>query len=251
MKKSEDFLAFVPNQTASIGEFRYSNTGILIGGLSLEYLYNEYRMENPHLKLKPLDFNGLIKEYIIKPAGMSVFTSEPPKEFKYNKRQFTAQYIAGSPAGGSFSTAEDLAKFGKWLYDECQRPISSDRPSLIELIKKYGQEFYNLDNRTIEHTGDAPSGSAFFSLNLETGNIIVVFNDQRGVAASELGRAIKENIFSKEVVVAKESQKLPGIVGQSIFTKKQGLDVTDKEMVKSAFGQGSDTAKELSVKKRR
>ncbi len=179
--------------------YHYSNTGMLLGGLSLEFHYNKYRKEHHEKGLEPLDFNGLMEKYVIRPSGISYFETNPPEEFKYNRVEGNAKYIAGNPAGGSFTTTEDLAKFGKWIYDECQK-------GLVDLIDKYGQEFCH--NKIIEHAGDAPSGSSYFLLNLQTGNMVIAFNDQRRLAASEVGRAVNENIFSMETDKHAESSKL-------------------------------------------
>jgi hypothetical protein len=96
-------------------------------------------------------------------------------------------------------------------------------------MKKYGQEFFH-DNK-ISHAGDAPSGSAYFSLNLQTGNIAIVLNDQRRGAASELGYAIEDNIFSQETKVDKELEKSPQSIG--FFAKKMAKDDVEFQPTKA------------------
>lgn len=292
-----DFLPYVFNQVSPKNEFHYSNTGMLIGSLSLEHLYNKYRLEHPEKNLEQLDFNGLMQKYVIEPAKLSDFQNNPPEKFKYNEVEENAKSFSGSPAGGSFTTADDLKMFSTWLYEEChnqpeyrrvlmskaepkiediqegdlialkedgqltifwlengkianrsfredvvqsiinQLPAIGDETKNLKLIqeitsqygcklplisamKKYGQEFFH-DNK-ISHAGDAPSGSAYFSLNFQTGNIAIVLNDQRRGAASELGYAIEDNIFSQEMKVAKELEKSPHSTG--FFAKTRAKD---------------------------
>lgn len=185
MEHVEDFLPFVPNAIAQIDVEHYSNTGMLLAGLSLEYIYNERTKEK-------LSFNELLKTYIFDEVGMPHTQSKPPEEFKYNRNDPYAKYIAGSPGGGAFTSVEDLAALAKWLYAEYHKD-----PNFANLLEKYGQEFYK--NGCIAHRGDSPSGSAYFYLDVKRGNMIIILNDQRGGAAAELGYTICEKIFSKEI----------------------------------------------------
>lgn len=291
-EKIADFLPYVFNQVTPKNEYHYSNTGMLLGSLSLEYLYNKYRLEHPEKKLEQLDFDGLMQKYVIEPAKLTYFQNTPPDKFKYNQVETNAKSFAGSPAGGSFTTAGDLKMFSTWLYEEYHKQpeyhrvlMSKEEPkienikngdlialkedgqltifwlengkvvnrsfgedqvqmivsqlpaidnettdlkliqeitlqygcklSLRSAMKKYGQEFFH-DN-TISHAGDAPSGSAYFSLNLQTGNIAIILNDQRSGAASELGYAIEENVFSKPM-------SSTTLIAKNIGTKKMAKD---------------------------
>lgn len=202
IRSIEEFIPFIPNQTAAAGtvgadNWHYSNSGIILAALSLEHLYNERRDKT--LEPEPLSFDEIMKKYVTGPtaANMSCFQASPQG---LNVRQDVANPIAahmvGSPGGGYFSTAEDLGKFARWMHDKCQDT------RFVELIGQYGQEFCPYpQSKTIEHTGDGPSSSGFFSLNWETGNLVVVLNDQRAIAASEVGREIQDHTLSQKPVL--------------------------------------------------
>ena len=68
---------------------------------------------------------------------MPSFSPWKPKNGRYNLQDPVAPYLAGSPAGGYWTTAHDLAKFGQWVYKK-----STSDPVFRSLIEKYGQEFY-------------------------------------------------------------------------------------------------------------
>jgi CubicO group peptidase (beta-lactamase class C family) len=185
--------------------YKYSNSSIILTALSLEYLYNKNR--NKELEPNPLDFNAIMKKYVTghNAANMSCFEpSSKGLKLKFNPADLNAEHMVGSPGGGYLSTAEDLAKFAAWMHDKCQQP------EFVKLIEKYGQEFCPYPtSKTIEHTGDGPSNSAFFSLNWGTGNLVIVLNDQRAIAASEVGREIKDHILSQKGEEYKTELSLP------------------------------------------
>ncbi len=189
------FLQFVPNQTCAYGDthFRYSNSGIILGALSLVHLYNQHQLQHPEKGLENLDFDGLLKKYVTGPenANMSCFEKSPDGlAIQFNPEDTLSQHMVATPGGGYYSTAEDLVKFATWLSNKCQNS------NFTQLIEKYGQEICpHPESKTIEHTGDGPFNSGFFSLNWETGNVVVTLNNQRANAASEVGRQIKENIL--------------------------------------------------------
>lgn len=191
MDNMEDFLEFVPNYVTG-NQYCYSNTGMLLGGLSLEYCYNN----SPEGKERPLSYNELLSEFVLLEAGMLQTQLNLPQEFKYNQAEKAAQYTAGSPAGGAFTTVADLTKLAKWLYAEYHNP-SDQHPSFKYLLEKYGQEFYH--NGIIEHRGDAPSGSAYLRIDFKTGNMVIALNGQKDGLAAELGYAVNDKIFSKEI----------------------------------------------------
>lgn len=66
--------------------------------------------------------------------------------------------MVGCPAGGYFSTTEDLCRFGSWISLECQDP------EFMKLVERYGGEFYS--SGTIRHAGGSPSSSSFLSILL-------------------------------------------------------------------------------------
>ncbi|MFI4919901.1 MAG: serine hydrolase domain-containing protein [Legionellales bacterium] len=202
IRSIEEFIPFIPNKTAAAGtvgadNWHYSNSGIILAALSLEHLYNERRDKT--LESEPLSFDEIMKKYVTGPtaANMSCFQASPQGlTVRQDASNPIAAHMVGSPGGGYFSTAEDLGKFAHWMHNKCQDS------AFVELIGQYGQEFCpHPQSKTIEHTGDGPSSSGFFSLNWETGNLVVILNDQRAIAASEVGREIQDHIFSQKPVL--------------------------------------------------
>ena len=95
------------------------------------------------------------------------------------------------PAGGYWTSTDDLAKFGEWLYHKC---ITDS--SFIKLIEQYGQEFYDQKSQTIFHSGSISSSSAYLLVSLKTGAEIAIFSDKSSNVAIDLGQAIKRHVFS-------------------------------------------------------
>lgn len=187
IKRTEDFLPFVEDKVFPIGEYRYSNAGMLLVGLAIQHAYEK----KFHRRT---DYNDILKRYLIQKVGMPSFSAWKPDNGKFNANDAIAPYIVGSPAGGYWVSAEDLAKFGQWLYNK-----SYTDPAFKKLIETYGQEFYYPDRHTIVHAGGIPSSMAFFSVSLKTGAIISMLSDQPPAQASDLKEMIIEHIFSKKV----------------------------------------------------
>lgn len=155
----------------------------------------------------------------------------------------------GGPAGCYWATVEDLSKFSMWLYER------SKQPAFMELIKKYGQEFYNDKTKIIEHPGHisnlpgSPTGSAsaMFSLSLNTGNTVITLSDQSSDIATHLETIIRKNVYSDTASIlenlptkeanSKETNKMLSgeptpVSAQSIFTTATPEKYMDQEDLK-------------------
>ena len=225
----EDFIQFIPNQAAPFGKdnYKYSNSGIVLAAMSLENLYNQHRLKHPEKKLEMLDFDGMMKKYVTgsQAANMAYFEPlpSPRMKVKHHKNDPYTIYMRGSPGGGYLSTVDDLQKFAQWFSIKCENN------TFVELIKKYGQEFCPCpQTKTIEHTGDGPYNSGFFSLNWETGNLVIVLNDQRAVAASEVGRQMKFNILCEPTGQLKNEQAM----GAKQDLSQKSIDTSQKAILK-------------------
>lgn len=223
-QKNEEF------KPGKIGIKDYSNTGILLAGLVIEHAYNKYRESHPEDKLEPLNFKEIMKKYVTgqKAANMTCFSDVRPDNAKFNADNKTDHHVVGCPAGGYWTTAEDLAKFGQWLYQQC----STDQ-NFKALVEKYGEEFYR--DGVISHNGDVRSGSTYLSVSLQTGRVVSVLNAERGNAAAEMGYAIRRNLFCdplrNEHLISKDIEETSPLRSKSIFPEKQtkeGESVTNK-----------------------
>lgn len=209
IKNNNDFLPFIENEVYPVNQFKYSNAGILLAGLAMVGAYEKKTG-------KKCDYNDLLKQYVLNKAGIESFTPWMPKNAKTNPEDKIAPHIVGSPGGGYWISAQDLAQFGLWIYETCEKD-----PKFKQLIKEYGQEFYNSDRELISHGGAIPSSSAYFSVSLKTGAIIAILSAEPDVALG-LHATIEENIIAD-----------------------QSIDITDKEMANSDFGQSCYTANKL------
>lgn len=188
MKSTEDFLQFADSDVSAIGEHRYSNLGLLLVGLAVQHAYGAH-------------YNTILQIQIIDEVGMPSFTPWRPHNAQVNSADRIAPHLVGSPAGGYWVTAEDLAKFGQWIYKQVQAD-----PHLETLMQKYGQEFYSAEHRTVLHSGGIPSSSAFLSVSLATGNVAAVLSDQPDMAF-ELNSMIQNRIFYRRHMVREEGEE--------------------------------------------
>lgn len=191
IQKLEDFLCYADNKITILNdnETCYSNLGLLLLGLSIEHCYNN-TIINSHLS-----FDEILHKYIIQPAGMKVFSSQKPINACYNESGSCSQYICGTPAGGHWTTAQDLQKFGSWL----QNKYSSDC-EFKRLLDTYGHEFYSNEIQEMHHTGGIGQpgigeASARFSLFLRHGiSIITLSNSPQ--QAFNIYKTIYHNILA-------------------------------------------------------
>ncbi len=184
IKRAEDFLPFVDAEVFPVGEERYSNVGLLLVGLAIKHAYEtKYK--------HPINYNVLLNNMLIDPIGLTSFSITKPDNAKYNLDDPIAPFLAGSPAGGYWITSEDLATFGQWLFQKAKFD-----PKFNYLIKKYGQEFYHADTDTIVHGGGIRSSSAFFSVSLKTGAVLVIESNQPPGLADDLKTMIQHHIFA-------------------------------------------------------
>jgi len=192
INQPKDFLKYAEEKTYPPGELHYSNIGSLLLGLAIKTAYEK--------KYGQTGYDKILHRYIIEAAKISCFSSTIPEHAKYNKEDKISPHIVGGPAGGYWTTAEDLAKFGKWIYEKCvaDEKDSSKRPNLKKLMEDYGQEFYFPNRQQIDHGGTIPTASAHFTVSLSTGAVVSVLSDQPRVAIA-LQERIQENILSSPV----------------------------------------------------
>jgi CubicO group peptidase (beta-lactamase class C family) len=191
IQKLEDFLCYADNKITMLNdnETCYSNLGLLLLGLSIEHCHNN-AFTNAHLS-----FDEILQKYVIQPAGMKIFSSQKPTNACYNESGSCSQYICGTPAGGHWTTAQDLQKFGIWL----QNKYSSDT-EFKRLLDTYGHEFYSNETQEMHHTGGIGQpgigeASARFSLFLRHGISIITLSN-RPQQAFNMYKAIYHNILA-------------------------------------------------------
>jgi CubicO group peptidase (beta-lactamase class C family) len=180
INRAEDLIAFSDDQ---IKKNDYSNLGLLLTGLSIQYHYNKKHGTS-------LTYDQILKTQILDPIGINLATKKP-KNAHYNEEDPIAPHIEGGPAGGYWTTSEDLHKFGRWLNNQCKDP------EFCESCEKFGSEFYSEKRREISHSGFISSASAHLSSFLDNGITISVMSDEGQLAAPRLRGAIIENILEE------------------------------------------------------
>ncbi|HEV2707858.1 MAG TPA: serine hydrolase domain-containing protein [Pyrinomonadaceae bacterium] len=176
-------LAFEPGSRWS-----YSNTGMLVLGAIIE-------------KVTGQDYFEYIRENIYRPAGMTSTDAyeldrvNPNLAVGYDKQfgeggvyfrnNVFAHVIRGGPAGGGYSTVEDLLRFdaalrsGKLLNAESRKTLFSARPELNS--PNYGYGFMILDGGSIVgHSGGFLGISSNLDMHLSNGYTAVVMSNYSG-----------------------------------------------------------------------
>lgn len=176
----EDFIKYIDPNVKEKNKRNYSNTGILLCGLSIKHLYNK--------KLKTdKSYNQILEEYIIRPANLKTFSISKPKKAIFNSNGVNvAEFINGTPAGGYWISPNDLAKFGVFILEQVK-----EKPKIKKYLKKYGGEFYR--KNIISHNGGIKGSRCWLSVYLNY-NISVAIMDNNGEDSKQLKLAI--NYFS-------------------------------------------------------
>ena len=179
-----DSLAFEPGT-----RYSYSNTGMLVLGKVIEVVTKH-------------DYFDYVREHLAKPAGMINTDAYQLDEVNPNlavgyQREFrddgTKRYrnnifmhvIRGGPAGGGYSTAEDLVRFaealkaGKLVSPATFELLTTPKPDLSSPRYGYG---FSLDPETgvVGHSGGFPGISSNLDIFKGTGYVAVVMSNYGG-----------------------------------------------------------------------
>ncbi len=174
--------------------FQYSNSGPVILGLIIE-------------KITGMDYYDYIRKYIYEPAGMINSDSYemdhpvPNLAFGYTKYDYNHEktdqwynnlfmhFAKGSPAGGGFSTVEDLFNFSRALtgrklvspaYFDTLTTGKVEMGPDIKYAYLFGDERVGPE-RIIGHNGGAPGINAVLDIYMNSGyTVAVLSNYNRG-----------------------------------------------------------------------
>ena len=179
-----DSLAFEPGT-----EWSYSNTGMLVLGKVIEVVTKQ-------------DYFDYVREHVSKPAGMvstdayeldrvnpnlavgyqREFREDGTKTFRNN---IFMHVMRGGPAGGGYSTVEDLVRFAEAL--KAGKLVS---PATFELMTtpkpevnspEYGYGFgVDPETRIVGHSGGFPGISSNLDIFKGTGYVAVVMSNYGG-----------------------------------------------------------------------
>jgi len=194
-RRVEDYKPLVRDETPAFSpgtEWRYSNTGMLIAGAVIERASGQ-------------DYFDYIREHITGPAGMmntdcyeldrvnpnlavGYLKEQGPAGTEYRNNLFM-HVMRGGPAGGGYSTVEDLLKFdralraGRLLSKEWLEQVWSAHPEVSS--PRYGYGFGIEDGpagRVVGHNGGFVGISAALAIYVDTGYTIAVLSNYGGAA---------------------------------------------------------------------
>jgi CubicO group peptidase (beta-lactamase class C family) len=188
----DDTLLFKPGE-----KFHYSNSGPIVLGLIIEAITG-------------MDYHDYVRENIYKPAGMintdcyHMDRPVPNLAIGYTKtdhddrrtdewhNNLFMHSARGGPAGGGFSTVEDLLNFDialrnfQLLDDEHINLITTGKEEMGGPDMMYGYLFgVKTENgqRIIGHSGGAPGISAILDMYFDSGYTVAVMGNYDGTAS--------------------------------------------------------------------
>lgn len=197
----DDSLLFEPG-----AEFHYSNSGPILLGLIIE-------------KVSGQDYFDYVREHIYRPAGMintdcyDMDTPVPNLAIGYTWMDYDGRplppgvwhnnlfmhVVKGGPAGGGYSTVEDLLRFDIALRrNTLLTEQSFDLMTTGKVERSPGQAYaYLFDSRTVNgqriigHGGGAPGINAALDMYLDSGYTVAVMANYDG-AAGKVARKIED-----------------------------------------------------------
>ncbi|MFC2097356.1 serine hydrolase domain-containing protein [Bacteroidota bacterium] len=190
--------------------FSYSNSGPLVLGLIIE-------------KISGLSYDEYIRRNVTGPAGMSDtdcfdksipvdnlaegYTDGRPLGRNYDPRHINiSNPLKGGPAGGGYSTVEDLLKFdialrsNKLLDKEHFALMTTGKTSRNETTKYaylFQEKFAN-GHRIIGHNGGAGGINSHLSMYMDLGYTVAIMSNYDPPAAENIARKIEE-ILTKDI----------------------------------------------------
>jgi CubicO group peptidase (beta-lactamase class C family) len=187
--------------------FRYSNAGYMVLGPVVE-------------KVSGQDYFDYVREHVYKPAGMTNtdayeldrdtpnlavgYTSmdlADGRRLPGRKNNLFLHVVKGGPAGGGFSTAEDLVRFATAL--RSHRLLDAEHTDLVLMGKvqsgrdegsRYGYGFFDRKyhgTRIVGHSGGFPGINAQLDMYLDKGYTVAVMSNYDPPAASRVADRLK------------------------------------------------------------
>jgi CubicO group peptidase (beta-lactamase class C family) len=202
---ADEPLQFEPGE-----RFGYSNAGFVLLGAVVEAASGE-------------DYFEYVRRYVYAPAGM---TSTDSFELDFDHPNLAVGYtttgpngqpepgprrnnlwlhvLKGGPAGGGFSTVEDLHRFGRAL--TAGRLLSTETTELVLEPKvevapgmhyAYGFQVQNGPPRIVGHGGGFPGINAAFDLDLDGGYVVAVLANVDPPAAGRVAMRAQQLLAAR------------------------------------------------------
>jgi CubicO group peptidase (beta-lactamase class C family) len=188
-----DFLPLLKNDAPAFTpgtKWAYSNTGFLLLGAILE-------------KVEGIPYDSVIAKRVFQRAGMTETQNLDldlvPKGIAFTyTREFTSfgqhrwrsdryvQPVHGTPAGGGWSTAADLARFvdalrgNKLLSADMTARMLTPKPDMSSPNYGFGTQIFDATANLVGHTGGGPGTAAFVQFDKTTGLTAIVLSNNAG-----------------------------------------------------------------------
>jgi CubicO group peptidase (beta-lactamase class C family) len=201
-------LAFEPGK-----EFRYSNAGFMVLGAVVQ-------------KVSGQDYFDYVREHIYRPAGMVNtdayemdhdtpnlavgYTTELPQTGKLGSRKKNNLYlhvVKGGPAGGGFSTVEDLLCFANALTGHKLLDAKHTEVILTGKVRpgrgddsQYGYGFsaeQDHGTRIVGHGGGFPGINSDLNIYLDRGYVVAVMSNCDPPAAQRISNKARQLILQE------------------------------------------------------
>jgi CubicO group peptidase (beta-lactamase class C family) len=188
-------------------DWSYSNSGFMVLGLIIESVtgqsYFDYVMKNVYQPAGMVNTNAYELDYVIPNLAVG-YTRMGAREGEWKNNLFL-HVVKGGPAGGGYSTVEDLIRFGRALLDHkllgpeftervIEGKIGTDRET-----RSYG---YGFRNRTenghtiIGHSGGFPGINSYLDIYLDLGYSVAIMSNV-DMGATELQEFIMSRLVGK------------------------------------------------------
>ena len=213
LRTVDDYLPLFRDDPLSFGpgeRFQYSNAGFIVLGAIIERVSGQ-------------DYFTYVREHIYEPAKMQdtdayeMDRSTPNLALGYTRLGSTGgreegprrnnllfHPVKGGPAGGGYSTVEDLFRFGqafskhRLLSPESTALVLTgrvERPDRPGITYAYGWQNVTVNgHRIVGHSGGAPGINALFDLYLDLGYTVVVLANYDPPIASHLAEGLRTQL---------------------------------------------------------
>lgn len=188
------FLKDMPLKFEPGSETIHSNTGYEVLGAVIEKItgqdYYDYIRENIYLPAGMTNSDSYERDAVVESMATGYTNMHPYDEIGEGYMRTNTLMLSprGTPAGGGYSTAEDMLKFATALKNN--ELLGAEYTGLLlnsfEDIKE-GSE----PRRGIAIAGGAPGVSAFLSMSLESKYTVIVLSNYDSPVAIQIGRMIR------------------------------------------------------------
>ncbi len=215
-KKVRDYFPLMANEKLAFepgARWQYSNSGFMLLGAIIEAASGK-------------DYFDYVREHIYKPAGMTntdayemdqdtpnlaIGYTNPGRGGAPAQNNLYMHVVKGGPAGGGFSTVEDLLKFDIALRQH--KLLSQKNTELLYTGKvesggpnsKYAYGFSDSrasGTRIVGHSGGFPGINSQLDIYLDLGYTVAVMSNYSPPAASRINERVRKRLTGEPVMAA-------------------------------------------------